>query len=185
MSRYHHLKTILAAAAVMPLAISCSGDSQGDTIAAEDAGAAASEECGGLLGRADVAEAFNGLLTVKDTTVAAMGDEVAGCMLFLDEGANNRINFNIGDAEDFASRKDSQMRQTGGTHEAFDAGAEAFDAGAEAHVFNGINVIALNAEGKSLSLGLSSAAIKEENLLTHEQSTAGLKLLAQRIMSRL
>ena len=99
-------------------------------------------------------------------------------MLFLDEGANNRINFNIGDAEDFASRKDSQMRQTGGTHETFDAGTEA-------HIFNGINVLALNADGKSLSLGLSSAAIEEENLLTHEQSTAGLKLLAQRIMSRL
>ena len=178
MSRYHHLKTIFAAAAIMPLVISCSGDSQGDTIAAEDAGAAASEECGGLLGRADIAEAFGGLLTVKDTTVAAMGDEVAGCMLFLDEGANNRINFNIGDAEDFASRKDSQMRQTGGTHEAFDAGTEA-------HAFNGINVIALNADGKSLSLGLSSAAIEEENLLTQEQSTTGLKLLAQRIMSRL
>lgn len=178
MSRYHHLKTILAAAAIMPLTISCSGDSQGDTIAAEDAGAVASEECGGLLGSADVAEAFGGLLTVKDTTVAAMGDEVAGCMLFLDEGANNRINFNIGDAEDFASRKDSQMRQTGGTHEAFDAGTEA-------HVFNGIQVIALNAGGKSLSLGLSPAAIEEENLLTREQGTTGLKLLAQRIMSRL
>lgn len=178
MSRYHRLKTILAAAAIMPLASSCSGDSQGDTVAANDAGAAASEECGGLLGSADVAEAFDGLLTVKDTTVAAMGEEVAGCMLFLDEGANIRINFNIGDAEDFASRKDSQMRQTGGTHEAFDAGTEA-------HVFNGINVIALNAEGKSLSMGLSSAAIDEENLLTQEQSTTGLKLLAQRIMSRL
>src|SRR5688572_1091390 len=99
-------------------------------------------------------------------------------MLSLEECANNRINVNVDDAEAFASRKVARMRRTGGTHEAFDAGAEA-------HVFNGINVIALNAEGKSLSLGLSSAAIKEENLLTHEQSTAGLKLLAQRIMSRL
>lgn len=177
MNTCRHLKAAFLAAAMMPLVVSCSGNAPGDAVAATD-GAAAGQECGGMLGSADVAEAFGGLLTVGNATVAAMGNEVAGCMIFLEQGANNRINFNIGDAEDFASRKDAQMRQTGGTHEAFDAGTEA-------HIFNGIYVIARNADGASLSMGLSSAAIEEENLLTHEQSAAGLKLLAQRIMSRL
>lgn len=138
----------------------------------------AEEECGGLLSTADVMEAFEGALTVKNTTVAAIGKEVAGCLIMIEEGVNNRLNFTIGDSEDFTTRKESQLRQTGGAHEVFQAGKEA-------HIFNNSYVVAISEDGRSISLGLSPKVIGEENLLSPEQGATGMKLLTERILSRL
>lgn len=168
---------ILLAGSVLSVIAGCS-ESSAPRTSGESSAQVREAECGGLLSRSDIEEAFDGALSVQSTTVAAMGSEVAGCLIMIEEGINNRLSLTIGDAETFRTRKDSQSRQTGGTQEAFDAGAEAL-------IYNGIYAIALLEDGRSLSIGLSQKAVEEELLLTPDQSGVGIKLLTERVVSRL
>jgi|GEM_PF-2987982 len=173
----HRAGLILLAGSALSFATACSDRS---TPEASRGSAAQTQEaeCGGLLSRSDIEEAFGGALSVQNTTVAAMGTEVAGCLIMLEEGINNRLSLTVGDGEDFRTRKDSQSRQTGGTQEAFDAGAEAL-------IYDGVYAIALLEDGRSISIGLSPKVVDEEFLLTPEQSEAGIKHLTERVVSRL
>lgn len=168
---------IFLAGSALSLAAACSDRSAPETSGGSPAQPQAAE-CGGLLSRSDIEEAFGGALSVQSTTVAAMGSEVAGCLIMIEEGINNRLSLTVGDAQDYQTRKDSQSRQTGGTRETFDAGAEA-------QIYNGIYAIALLDDGRSITIGLSQKAVEEEALLTPDQSGAGIRLLTERVVSRL
>ncbi|MBY9068171.1 hypothetical protein K1X12_14765 [Hyphomonas sp. WL0036] len=168
---------LLLAGFALPFVVGCSGSSAPEG-SGNDISDTAAAECGGLLNRSDIDDAFSGALTVQSTTAAAMGSEVAGCLVMIEEGNNNRLNLTVGDAEAFRTRKESQSRQAGGMQEAFDAGAEA-------QIYNGVYAIALLEDGRSISIGLSQKLVEEERLIAPDQSAAGIKLLAERVVRRL
>ncbi len=163
---------VLAVSALF-LVIGCS-----DQRSSEIAPQSADMECGGLLSRADIEEAFDGVLTVQSTTVAAMGGDIAGCLIQIEEGINNRLNLTVADQETFLTRKEAQMRASGGRQDTLDVGAEGY-------VFDGVYAIALLEDGRSVSLGISPKVVSEENILTPEQGAEGLGILTDRIVSRL
>lgn len=175
--KFRETGLILLAGSALSVIAGCS-ESSAPQASGEGSAQMQEAECGGMLSRSDIEEAFGGALSVQSTTVAAMGTEVAGCLVMIEEGINNRLNLTIGDAEDYQTRKDSQSRQSGGTQETFDAGAEAL-------IYNGVYAIALLEDGRSITIGLSQKAVEEELLLTPDQSGAGIKLLTERVVSRL
>jgi hypothetical protein len=130
----------------------------------------------GLLTQAEIEQAFGDALTV--TRVSGRGARGGGCTVAMAQGEHSELGFKVGDRLAFELRKQDLQGQSG-------IRVEPIDLGAEAYLVNGANVIAVNADGHSISLGLTLIVMGRPLPLDADATAAGVTRLAASILGRI
>jgi hypothetical protein len=129
-----------------------------------------------LLTRAEIEQAFGGALTV--TRVSGRGDRGSGCTVTMAQGEHSELVFQVGDRAAFDMRREGAEGQSRIT-------SEPIDLGVEAYLLNGAQVIALDAEGRSVSLGLTLIVMGGALPVDEATVAAGVRGLAGKVLARL
>lgn len=179
------------ATAVLALATACSPSSapQEAPVATRDGAAAAGPEPGrereataarpapqgdcDLLSAAEITGAFEGRLSVK--RAGGRGERGSGCTYDLAEVDEAQLILQAGDRNAFELRKENYAGMP----------LEALDLGEEAWLVNGAQVIAVSAEGDSISLGLQLFTFGQPTPVDPAQARAGLESLARTALERM
>ena len=146
------------------------------------AGAAASKPAAATVGdcdlltREEIERAFGGTLTIRSTS--GRGGRGSGCTVTMEQGEASELVLQVGDRAAFEMRRDSFLSQTS-------IPCEAIDLGVEAYLVNGAQVIAIDAGGRSVSLGLTLFVFGEPMPVERDAVAAGVKELAAKVFERL
>lgn len=135
---------------------------------------AASGDCE-LLTQAEITEAFKGALTV--TRMSGRGARGGGCTVSIAEGEGSQLVVQAGTRDDFEMRKKTYLGQ--------DLKVERLDIGAEAYLINGAQVIAVDAKGQSISLGLTLLVFGKELPVDAATVAGGVRKLGATAIGRL
>lgn len=106
------------------------------------------------------------------------GGRGGSCTYDLAEVSESQLVVQAGDAGAYAARKESYAAQSGVPMEAIPLGKEAF-------LVNRAQVIVLDEDGQSLSLGLSIFTYDQPLPVEHEEIAAGLESLARTALDRM
>jgi len=129
-----------------------------------------------LLSAEEIQQAFGGALTVK--RVSGHGGRGSSCTVSLVEGEDGELVFQAGNREAFDARKQAYESQS-------QLSFEAVDVGVEGHIVNKAQVIAVDANGRSISIGLILFVFGGEVPVDPAGVSTGLQSLARTALSRL
>ncbi len=129
-----------------------------------------------LLSVTEIEQAFGHRLRVK--RVSASGTRGSGCTVSIAEGADSQLVFQAGGQADYDARKEAYLSQSRVTREPVPIGAEAY-------LVNGGQVIAVDADGRSISVGLTLLVFDGNVPVTAAEVAAGVQSLAQLALERL
>lgn len=129
-----------------------------------------------LLSVADIEQAFGDKLRV--TRVSGRGARGNGCTVSIAEGADSQIVFQAGGQADYDARKETYLSQSQVTREPVPIGREAY-------LVNGSQVIAVDGEGRSISIGLMLLVFDGNAPATAAEVATGVQSLARLSLERL
>jgi len=129
-----------------------------------------------LLSVEEIQQAFGGALTVK--RVSGHGGRGSSCTVSLAEGEDGQLVFQAGNREAFDARKQAYESQS-------QLSFEPVDVGVEGYLVNQAQVIAVDANGQSISIGLVIFVFGGEVPVDPAGASAGLQSLARTALSRL
>jgi hypothetical protein len=129
-----------------------------------------------LLSQAEIEQAFGGALTVRGTS--GRGERGGGCTVTLAQGEHSELVFQVGDRAVFEMRRDDARSQSG-------IPVEPIDIGVEAYLLNRAQVIAIDAEGRSISLGLTLLVFGGPMPIEADAVATGVRELAEKALARL
>lgn len=128
-----------------------------------------------LLSQAEIEQAFGGALTVRGTS--GRGGRGSGCTVTMAPGEASELVFQVGDRAAFEMRRDSVKGSS--------VPVETIELGEEAYLLNGAQVIAVDAGGRSISLGLTLIVFGGPMPIEPDAVAAGVKELAAKVLERL
>jgi hypothetical protein len=128
-----------------------------------------------LLSVEDIQQAFGGALTVK--RVSGHGLRGSSCTVSLVEGEDGQLVFQAGNREAFDARKQAYQSQS-------QLSFEPVDVGIEGYLVNQAQVIAVDANGRSISIGLVLFVFGGGMPIDPDGVSTGLQSLARTALSR-
>ena len=128
-----------------------------------------------LLSAEEIQLAFGGALNVQ--RVSGHGARGSGCTVSLVEGEDGQLVFQAGDREAFETRKQAYESQS-------QLSFEPVDVGVEGYLVNQAQVIAVDANGRSISIGLVLFVFGGEVPVDPPGVSKGLQTLARTALSR-
>jgi hypothetical protein len=129
-----------------------------------------------LLSAAEIEQAFGNKLRV--TRVSGRGARGSGCTVSIAEGTETQLVFQVGGQADYDARKETYLSQSRVTHEPVPVGTEAY-------LVNGGQVIAVDAEGRSISVGLMLLVFDGNAPVPAAEVASGVQSLARLALERL
>jgi hypothetical protein len=129
-----------------------------------------------LLSVAEIEEAFGNRLRV--TRVGGYGPRGNGCTVSIAEGTETQLVFQAGGQAAYDARKEAYRSQSSVTREPVSIGTEAY-------LVNGGQVIAVDAEGRSISIGLMLLVFNGQAPVTPTEVAAGVQSLARLALERI
>lgn len=155
------------------LADSASG-TQSDTEVSQTPPQAAQGDCD-LLDLDALAQTFAGKLTF--TGLSGRGARGGGCTVSVAQGEESQVILQVGDAADYAARKDAYHSQG--------LKLVPVNLGREAFVVNDAQLIAIDNQNRSISLGLSLVVFSGEPPLSNEEAAAGIEKAGSEILANM
>lgn len=146
----------------------------GDADRARGAEAGPGGDCG-LLSVTEIEQAFGNRLRVK--RVSGSGSRGSGCTVSIAEGADSQLVFQAGGQADYDARKEAYLSQSRVTREPVSIGTEGY-------LVNGAQVIAVDADGRSISVGLMLLVFDGTAPVTAAEVAAGVQSLARLALER-
>ena len=169
-------KATLATGLLALVLAACSGgaDTQGDTAPSQSPSQAAQGDCD-LLDPDTLERAFGGKLTF--TRMSGRGERGGGCTVSVAQGEESQIILQVGDAADYAARKDAYHSQG--------LKLVPVNLGREAFVVNDAQLIAIDDQNRSISLGLSLVVFGGEPPLSSEEIAAGIERAGGEVLANM
>lgn len=128
-----------------------------------------------LLSVQEIEQAFGNRLRVK--RVSGSGTRGSGCTVSIAEGADSQLVFQAGGRADYDARKEAYLSQSRITREPLSIGTEAY-------LVNGAQVIAVDADGRSISIGLMLLVFDGTAPVTAAEVAEGVQSLARLALER-
>lgn len=150
------------------------GGPQGDAALSQSPPQAAQGDCD-LLDPDTLERAFGSKLTF--TGMSGRGERGGGCTVSVAQGEESQIILQVGDAEDYAARKDAYGAQ----------GLELtpVNLGREAFIVNDAQLIGIDDENRSISLSLSLVVFDGEPPLSGEEVAAGIEQAGGEVLANM
>lgn len=154
----------------------CSGgdDTQGDTAPSQSTPQAAQGDCD-LLDPDALTRAFAGKLSFMG--MSGRGERGGGCTVTVSQGEESQLVLQVGDADDYAIRKDAYGSQ--------DLKLVPVNLGREAFIVNDAQLIAIDDQDRSISLGLSLVAFDEDPPLSSEEIAVGIEKTGGEVLANM
>jgi len=147
-----------------------------DTPATRNTASPASRGDCDLLSGAEIQQAFADALTV--TRLSGHGGRDSGCTVSIAQGEESQLVVQAGGRDAFEARKQAYESQSRVTMEPVAIGVEAY-------LVNGAQVIAVDAQGRSINIGLMLLVFRGEPPIDAAGIAAGLQALARMALERL
>lgn len=185
------IRSILAALVLVTLGACSGGDGPSSSVPAASATQAAPDrrdigrddaktaetrgDCD-LLSVNEIEQAFGNRLRAK--RVSGSGTRGSGCTVSIAEGADSQLVFQAGGQADYDARKETYLSQSR-------VNSEPVSIGTEGYLVNGAQVIAVDTDGRSISVGLMLLVLDGTAPVTAADVAAGVQSLARLALERL
>lgn len=150
------------------------GGPQGDAALSQSPPQATQGDCD-LLDPDRLERAFGGKLTF--TGMSGRGERGGGCTVTVSQGEESQLVLQVGDADDYATRKDAYGSQ--------DLKLVPVNLGREAFIVNDAQLIAIDDQDRSISLGLSLVAFDEDPPLSSEEIAVGIEKTGGEVLANM